>query len=31
MKAINNYVNDVIKDAKLVIPAIKDAAPRLAQ
>ena len=30
MKAINNYVNEMVKDAKLVIPAIQDAAPRLA-
>ena len=29
MKAINNYVNGVVKDAKLVIPAINDAVPRL--
>jgi hypothetical protein len=29
MKAINNYVNGVVKDAKLVLPAIKDAIPKL--
>lgn len=29
MKAINTYVNDIVKDAKLVMPAIQDAVPRL--
>ena len=29
MKAVNTYVNGVIKDAGLVIPAIKEAVPKL--
>jgi len=29
MKAVNTYMNGVIKDAGLVIPAIKEAVPKL--
>ena len=29
MKAITNYLNGVKKDAKLVLPALADAYPRL--
>ena len=31
MKAINTYLNDAVKDAKTVVPALKDAVTRLNQ
>jgi hypothetical protein len=31
MKTLTNYANDLIKDAKLVLPAFTDAYPRLTQ